>query len=178
MPLEITFNPGNLSDMGKAFKRTRDNFSDTITEEFESLGPTLAGNLEATTPIGATGRLALSTGFRVIQSTNVVSLEIIQAARSLAFGNTPPLTYRPFVSKGRRPGKRPPSQALERWVQIKLGLGTKLIKRVAYLIARDIGRFGTPENIYILQAFNNSRNDIQRASNRLGTRIITQLLDF
>ena len=44
---------------------------------------------------------------------------------------------------GRRPGKRPPISALEKWVQVKLGLSGAEAKGAAFAIAKKIEREGT-----------------------------------
>lgn len=46
--------------------------------------------------------------------------------------------------EGRRPGKQPPSTALEKWVQLKLGISDpRQLKQVSFLVARKIGKEGT-----------------------------------
>ena len=45
--------------------------------------------------------------------------------------------------EGRKPGRQPPSSALEEWVSKKLGVSGKRLKSVAFLVARKIGREGT-----------------------------------
>lgn len=55
-----------------------------------------------------------------------------------------PLNYGLFVEEGRAAGKSPPFPAIELWVQRKLGEGDpEEITRLAFLIARSIGRKGT-----------------------------------
>ena len=45
--------------------------------------------------------------------------------------------------EGRKPGRQPPSSALEEWVSKKLKVSGKRLKSVAFLVARKIGREGT-----------------------------------
>lgn len=47
------------------------------------------------------------------------------------------------VEEGRRPGRMPPVDAIQLWVTRKLGIGGLEARRVAYVIARAIGRRGT-----------------------------------
>ena len=54
-----------------------------------------------------------------------------------------PLVYGWPVERGRKPGKMPPIDAIELWVNRKLGLEGSEARGVAYLIARTIGRRGT-----------------------------------
>lgn len=45
--------------------------------------------------------------------------------------------------EGRPAGRQPPSSALDSWVQKKLGISGKEASRVAFLVARKIGKEGT-----------------------------------
>ena len=51
--------------------------------------------------------------------------------------------YAKYVEEGRRPGRMPPSSALEAWVRTKISASAKEIPRIAFLIARAIGMRGT-----------------------------------
>tara|TARA_S200002703_G_C3787290_1_gene242805 strand:- start:43 stop:525 length:483 start_codon:yes stop_codon:yes gene_type:complete len=53
--------------------------------------------------------------------------------------------YTYFLVNGRKPGKRPPSKVIEKWIRVK-GITPKgdiTVKQLAFLIARKIGEFGT-----------------------------------
>lgn len=53
--------------------------------------------------------------------------------------------YTYFLVNGRKPGKRPPSKVIEKWIRVK-GItpkGNITVKQLAFLIARKIGEFGT-----------------------------------
>lgn len=52
------------------------------------------------------------------------------------------LFYAPIVEVGRRPGKRPPVEALVTWVTRKLGVAPGEAARVAFLVSRKIGARG------------------------------------
>ena len=52
--------------------------------------------------------------------------------------------YGPVVEEGRRPGATmPPPDALRPWVERKLGVRREESKRVAFVVARSIGKKGT-----------------------------------
>lgn len=51
--------------------------------------------------------------------------------------------YARRVEEGRKPGRMPPSSALEAWVRTKITAAEKEIKGIAFVIARKIGREGT-----------------------------------
>jgi hypothetical protein len=51
--------------------------------------------------------------------------------------------YAPIVEAGRRPGRRPPLGPIKLWVARKLSVPTSQVARVAFLVARKIGRGGT-----------------------------------
>lgn len=53
--------------------------------------------------------------------------------------------YTYFLVNGRKPGKRPPSKVIEKWIRVK-GItpkGNITVKQLAFLIAKKIGDFGT-----------------------------------
>jgi hypothetical protein len=54
-----------------------------------------------------------------------------------------PIDYALFVDQGRAPGKQPPIAPIELWVRRVLGIGADESRRVAFLVARAIGRRGT-----------------------------------
>lgn len=64
-----------------------------------------------------------------------------------------PLIYGWPVERGRRPGKRPPVEAIKMWARRKLGLTGKELDQAAFLIARAIGRRGTEGAAMVYQAF-------------------------
>lgn len=47
------------------------------------------------------------------------------------------------VEEGRRPGQMPPVSAIELWVRRKLGISGLEARRVAFVVARAIGKRGT-----------------------------------
>lgn len=53
------------------------------------------------------------------------------------------LAYAPFVNYGRKPGKRPPVNAIVKWLALKpVDTGDKNIRQVAFAIAAAIGKRG------------------------------------
>jgi hypothetical protein len=50
--------------------------------------------------------------------------------------------YAPIVEEGRKAGRRPPIEKIRLWATRKLGVSSKDSMRVAFLIARKIGRRG------------------------------------
>lgn len=63
--------------------------------------------------------------------------------------------YGGAVEFGRKAGKAPPSQAIERWAQLKLG-----VSGVGFIIARSIGRKGTKANPFVEPAYRRSADPI------------------
>ena len=59
--------------------------------------------------------------------------------------------YADVIEYGRRPGRPPPYTALILWVRRKLGIPREQAPRVAYLVARAIGRRGLPGR-YVLNS--------------------------
>ena len=73
--------------------------------------------------------------------------------------------YVEYVEDGRKPGKQPPMSDILKWVRIKplkprdlktgkfLTANLKTLKQIAYLIARKIGKYGTPATNFYTEAF-------------------------
>ena len=82
---------------------------------------------------------------------------------------------------GRKPGKRPPISALEKWVQVKLGLSGKQALGAAFAIANKIAKEGT--EIYknngtdLLEVLNKPEN-LRRINEHLGNRLKTDVMLF
>tara|TARA_R100001244_G_scaffold32904_1_gene30936 strand:+ start:12 stop:581 length:570 start_codon:yes stop_codon:yes gene_type:complete len=82
--------------------------------------------------------------------------------------------YAYYVEHGRRPGKQPPPRAILQWIKIKpvrprdLKTGRFIAKtqanleRMAFLIGRKIGRFGTEATHFYSQAFTKHYNKLDR----------------
>jgi hypothetical protein len=56
---------------------------------------------------------------------------------------TSPFEYGEALESGRSPGKFPPPEPIQAWVEKKLGLSGKEAKAVAFLVARKIAKQGT-----------------------------------
>ena len=73
--------------------------------------------------------------------------------------------YIEYVEDGRRAGKQPPMSDILKWVKIKplkprdlktgkfVTANVKTLTNIAYLIARKIGKFGTPASNFYAEAF-------------------------
>lgn len=59
---------------------------------------------------------------------------------------TPTAPYAWTVIYGRKPGKMPPINAILPWVMVRTGVQDMRARRVAFLIARKIGKHGTKPN--------------------------------
>lgn len=63
------------------------------------------------------------------------------------------LPYAPFVEYGRKPGKRPPIDAIVRWIALKpVNTGDRDIRSVAFAIATAIGKRGVKPRYPFRQA--------------------------
>ncbi|HQV45029.1 MAG TPA: hypothetical protein PK478_02000 [Nitrospira sp.] len=84
----------------------------------------------AATPVGATGHLRQSITHQVAASALVVQGRVYSTDVPIKVAS---------VEHGRAPGRMPPMAPIELWVSRKLGGD----RRVAFLVARAIGRRGT-----------------------------------
>ena len=84
-----------------------------------------------------TGNLIRSLDFKIIKGVDGLLLEILAAP------------YFEYVDKGRRPGKRPPSGPIKKWVERKgIVIKGQNSAQTAFVIARSIGIKGIkPLNI-------------------------------
>lgn len=59
------------------------------------------------------------------------------------------LHYAPFVNYGRKPGKRPPVEAILKWIALKpVDTGNENPRRVAFAIAAAIGKRGVKPKLF------------------------------
>lgn len=93
-----------------------------------------------------------------------------------------PIAYVRVLNDGRRPGQRmPPPESLELWVRRKItktgprggniGLTVKEARSIAFLIARAIGRRGTPPLHFFEDALTENEARIRAIWHRAGVQI-------
>lgn len=83
--------------------------------------------------------------------------------------------YGPPVEYGRKPGKQPPTDAIEAWVRRKLGVDATEARSVAYLIARAIGRRGTQGTFMFRDGFNQVQSAIVKLHEQIPANVIARL---
>ena len=117
---------------------------------------------ELRTGIIAKGRIASFSGLRSIEK----QFEDRGAIKAWLVGSQ--LSYAPFAFEyGRKPGKRPPIDAIVRWLAIKpVDLGGQDIRRVAFLIARSIGRKGVKAPHIFSQTTDKMRPEVEQIFER------------
>lgn len=120
-------------------------------------------------PVGVSARLKNSMG-----STIVETEPIILTGR---FGSSLKDEIYPKVMEfGREPGKKmPPPESLLRWVHLKVQPGEENEARVAFLIARKIGRVGIKGRFYMKQGFEKAQAKIVHYFNLARERIAEDL---
>lgn len=117
------------------------------------------------TPVGATSALQSGT------STNVYGVG------ANVYGEvTNPVRYGLPVEYGRKPGKRPPRDAIELWVVRKLGLRGAEARSAAFLIARAIGRRGTKGAFMFQKGFDQGKPIVLRLYDDLPDRVVRRIL--
>lgn len=126
----------------------------------------LRGLIMPKTPVGVSGTLRGGTQAKVTGSG---------ADRTIEGRVFNPSAYGMPVELGRRPGKQPPSSALELWVRRKLGVPENRVKSVAFLVARKIGRKGTTAVRMFAQAVNDGRSTVNALFDRAAGRIASEL---
>lgn len=94
----------------------------------------IQGNVRPLTPVGVSGRLRNSITYSV---TTAAGSGVVGKV-----GSNLEEEYPAVMEYGRKPGNMPPPQALERWVQLVMGVNAKDVAGVAFVVARAIGRKG------------------------------------
>lgn len=123
-------------------------------------------NIVKRTPVGWSG--ALRGGYQV---------EVRRANTKNPVGVIAnPILYHDAVEDGRKPGKRPPIEALMPWVGSKLGVPPGPERRsVAFLVARKIGQTGTKPQRMVEQGWKETRDNIAPLLKQAGLRIVAKL---
>ena len=139
--------------------------------EMSILGEKIATKLRENTPV-ATGRLANSTRSELsAKQANLVVVTIVQTAMNRG------VFYRPFVVRGTKPHKVPPSE-LEEYVRLKFSLARPLaIKKAAFALSKKIAVEGTPPNPYTQNTLIEMLPEIRDTSRKIGRGISVALTD-
>ena len=130
-----------------------------IADELEAIGVWLEGEVKRRTPTD-TGSLRASI-FSELRVSGQSLEELISA----------PLVHSAPVEFGRKPGKMPPSAALKGWARRKLG-----DEKLAFVVARAIGRKGTKPNEMFQKAFEENAGAIARKLENIGVHVSEELL--
>ena len=85
-----------------------------------------------------------------------------------------PLPYAIPVELGTKP-HRPPMQPLEDWARKKFGVPKREARRIAYLVARKIGREGTQGAFMFKKAFEANEGEITRQFDLALARIVNRI---
>lgn len=159
--IRTTFDP--RKDLSKLIKKA------SIIIDEEMLKAVV--NLEKNSPVGVTGDLKSGWDLKPVAFVNNEFL--------IRITNDTPFSLNRL--EGRKPGKMPPSSALESWVALKLRVPAKEVKRVAFLVARKIGKEGTNRSKRNFKEFNPvdgqpaKNGSIDRAIQKIAKRLNTEL---
>ena len=116
---------------------------------------TIESAVKPLTPVGVSARLRNSIAGEV-KHLSALSIEG-------RVGSTLKDEIYPSVMEfGRKPGRMPPPSALERWVQLKLGVAQEDVPGVAYLVARAIGRKGIKGKKFMERGWNMSKAKVNQ----------------
>jgi len=120
-------------------------------------------------PVGVSARLKNSMGSNITETEPTLITG--------RFGSSLKDEIYPKVMEfGREPGKKqPPTEALLRWVHLKIQPGEKDEMRVAFLIARKIGRYGIKGKFFMKQGFEKARPRIVHFFELAKERILKDL---
>ena len=168
--ITVEFEPEGWKELGQRLDEADMKARMSINEGLRAIGKVIVPTLKAHTPVGATGHLRSKTVFQLLTIGDDQELQVRQGARTT--GGT---FYGRFVRGGRRPGRRPPIEALIPWVQKKLGVPASRVRSVAFLIARKIGKKGIKPNPYHERALEQATPQIQYIVTAMGQRVTAWL---
>jgi hypothetical protein len=133
-----------------------------LTSALEEIGSQFEMIAASETPEGALGGAG---GLRGSPYHEVRGIPV----RTLIVGWASP--YADFVSRGRRPGKMPPSAPIELWARKVLNVSETELPSAVFLIRRKIGTKGTPGNPFDLRTFARLEPAAQAAMDQAAERI-------
>ena len=117
-------NPSITINVDIPVEQVEDIFTDGLLD--------IADNFQRTTPVGSTGILKRSWDIDVIKTEGNLTGKIY---------NTAPNSFHRLLGRGS--GRMPPITPLFEWTKAKIEPDEKKAKRIAFLIAKKIGRSGT-----------------------------------
>lgn len=129
---------------------------------------TIHRNVRPLVPTGVSGRLKSSIQWQVrgsgVNLTGVVGSTMKKE------------TYPAVMEFGRKPGaKMPPPKALERWVWLKLKPPKKMVKSIAFTVARAIGRRGIKGKRFLQKGYEKSKRQVQQNFNKALADVVEEL---
>lgn len=138
---------------------------------FDEMASTMQGSLAifqekvvGATPVGATGNLRGSIIPMVHGEPPAFEGEL---ATSLIYGEP--------VERGRRAGRMPPVDAIEIWVRRVLGVTGDESRGIAFVIARNIGQFGTEGAFMFEEGFETGLNPVMKLWEDLPPRAVRKI---
>lgn len=133
----------------------------------------IAGFVSDAAPVGVSGQLAQSFAGGGLGGQEVRG-QTFEHMYGRVFSSLP---YALVLDQGRRPGARmPPAEALELWVERKLGIPLADVPGVAFLIARSIARKGITARHYVDEGLRNATPTIDGIAASLGQAITAALV--
>lgn len=129
---------------------------------------TIESAVKPLVPVGVSGRLRNSIASEV--KTEAAG-SIVGKVGSTLRGEV----YPSVMEFGRKPGRMPPPSALERWVQLKLGVEPARVRGVAFQVARAIGRRGIKGKFFMKKGFEQSQAKVLQYFNSALTAITEEL---
>lgn len=121
------------AELEAAWQKAPETVRDELSRAMEESLVALQGSVQEFTPLGATEQLAPSI---IAQPVETLADQVIGVVGTS-------FDYALAVELGTKP-HFPPVEALEDWVEKRLGVRGKEIRNVAFLVARKIAAHGTP----------------------------------
>jgi hypothetical protein len=141
---------------GKHYRKAMRKSVTTIEEKVKPLTPLFRGRLRQSIVSEVRG-----TG---VELTGVVGSNLKKEA------------YPAVMEFGRKPGaKMPPPKALERWVWLVLKPPKKMVKGIAFVIARAIGKRGIKGKRFLQRGFERSKRQVYANFSKALADIVKEL---
>lgn len=128
-----------------------------VTEAMDKSVIVTVSEVRPLVPVGVSSRLRNSIGSKVEVSQSTVIGRVGSSLKSEV--------YPAVMEMGRKPGSFPPVSALERWVQLKLGVDSRYARGVAFVVARKIAASGIKGYFYLKRGLEASKDRIAQYFN-------------
>lgn len=166
MSVDIKLEAPDVAKQVAKFARFNEISNKHLVQGMNSSLLVVKSGIKRETPVGVSSRLRGSIDSELTQTPISITGKV---------GSTLNEPYPSVINFGRKTGWFPPPSALERWVQVKLGVSGKAVKGVAFAVARKISRSGIRGRHFMEKGFEATKGRVYGFFDRALERIAKEL---